>query len=47
MKKNIKVSELEVDQIKSKPLNAQEEKGLSDFIQKLKNKKRKTAGKAA
>ena len=47
MKSRKRNSELDVDQIKSKSLTAQEEKALSEFIQKLKGKKAKTTGKAA
>ncbi len=47
MKTRKRNAELDVDQIKSKPLTKQEEKGLSEFIKKLKGKKVKTPGKAA
>ena len=43
MRKN----ELDVDFIQSKPLTKVEEKELSEYIKKLKSKKRKVAIKAA
>ncbi len=40
MKKNKNKNELNVDFIQSKPLTKEEQKALSEFIKKLKNKKR-------
>jgi hypothetical protein len=45
MKTNKK--QLNVDFIQSRPLTKEEEKGLSEFIKKLKSKKRKQSSKAA
>jgi hypothetical protein len=42
-----KIDHLDVDFIQSKPLTKAEEKGLSEFIKKLKSKKRKPSSKAA
>lgn len=39
--------QLNVDFIQSRPLTKAEEKGLSEFIQKLKRKKRKPSNNAA
>jgi F0F1-type ATP synthase delta subunit len=40
MKKSYKKNELDVDFIQSKPLTKKEQQALSEFIKKLKNKKR-------
>ncbi len=42
-----KIEELDVDFIQSKPLTPKEEKELSEFIQKLKDKKKTLAAKSA
>jgi len=42
MKTKNKSVELDVDFIQSRPLTPEEEKELSEYIQKLKNKKKKT-----
>jgi hypothetical protein len=42
-----KNNHLDVDFIQSRPLTKAEEKGLSEFIKKLKSKKRKLSPKAA
>lgn len=42
-----KSKELNVDFIQSRPLTKEEEKRLSEFIQKLKNKKKKPSHKKA
>ncbi len=42
-----KKPELDVDFIQSKPLTKQQEKELSEFIQKLKNKSQKSKAKKA
>lgn len=48
MKTKNKSVELDVDFIQSKPLTPEEEKELSEYIQKLKDKKKKThSNKAA
>lgn len=42
-----KRQELDVDFIQSRPLTKEEEKNLSEYIQKLKNKKKKSTHKKA
>jgi hypothetical protein len=42
-----KSNHLDVDFIQSRPLTKSEEKGLSEFIKKLKSKNRKPTKKAA
>ena len=42
-----KNKELDVDFIQSRPLTQKEEKELSEFIKKLKDKKRKSTSKKA
>lgn len=42
-----KRQELDVDFIQSRPLTKEEEKKLSEYIQKLKNKRKKSAHKKA
>lgn len=42
-----KRQELNVDFIQSRPLTKEEEKNLSEYIQKLKNKKKKSTHKKA
>jgi hypothetical protein len=42
-----KRQELDVDFIQSRPLTKEEEKNLSEYIQKLKNKKKKSTLKKA
>ena len=42
-----KIAELDVDYIQSRPLTKKEEKKLSEFIKKLKDKKTKSSSKKA